>query len=110
MSPVSSNFQTATATECAAVCLMCPAPQAFDVLVAGGLGLRKTLSPQATRNLIRLGSKRAEALEVLTAQVAVLHNTLQVCPPLPPPPPLHVSASPHACQPHIAVIWPSLAN
>jgi len=49
---------------------MCPAPQAFDVLVAGGLGLRKTLSPQATRNLIRLGSKRAEALEVLTAQVA----------------------------------------
>jgi len=80
---------------------MCPAPQAFDVLVAGGLGLRKTLSPQATRNLIRLGSKRAEALEVLTAQVAELQNTLQVShpPPLSPPPLacLHLlSASLHA--------------
>ncbi len=65
---------------------MCPAPQLFDVLLAGGLGLRKTLSPQATRNLIRLGSKRAEALEVLTAQVADLQNTLQVSLPSPPPP------------------------
>ncbi|DBA81613.1 hypothetical protein WJX77_010729 [Trebouxia sp. C0004] len=46
-------------------------------LAEGGLGLRKALSPQATRNLIRSGSKRAEALEVLTAQVAELQNTLQ---------------------------------
>ena len=71
--------------------LMCPAPQVLDVLAAGGLGLRKALSPQATRNLIRLGSKRAEALEVLTAQVAELQNTLQVCPPPPSPPCLQVS-------------------
>ena len=70
---------------------MCPAPQVFDVLVAGGLGLRKALSPQATRNLIRLGSKRAEALEILTAQVAELQNTLQVSPPPPAPPCLLVS-------------------
>ncbi len=86
---------------------MCPAPQLFDVLLAGGLGLRKTLSPQATRNLIRLGSKRAEALEVLTAQVADLQNTLQVSLPSPPPPACvsHLlSASLHAYQPHIAVI------
>ncbi len=54
--------------------------------------MRKALSPQATRNLIRSGSKRAEALEVLTAQVAELQNTLQVR----PDPLLHVSLA--ACQ------------
>lgn len=40
--------------------------------------MRQALSPQATRNLIRSGSKRAEALESLTQQVAELQNTLQV--------------------------------
>lgn len=46
-------------------------------LAEGGRGLRQALSSQATRNLIRSGSKRAEALETLTAQVAELQNTLQ---------------------------------
>ncbi len=90
VSLVSSKLQAATATERAAVCLMCHGPPGLQlpaVLVAGGLGLRKALSPQATRNLIRSGSKRAEALEVLTAQVAELQNTLQVR----PNPLLHVS-------------------
>ena len=45
---------------------------------AGGRGLRNALTPQAQRALIRSGSKRAEALEALTAQVADLQNTLQV--------------------------------
>ena len=48
------------------------------LVCTGGRGLRQALSPQTTRNLIRSGSKRAEALETLTAQVAELQNTLQV--------------------------------
>lgn len=46
--------------------------------------MRQALSSQATRNLIRSGSKRAEALETLTAQVAELQNTLQVSMPCQP--------------------------
>lgn len=49
--------------------------------LAGGRGLRQALTPQAQRALIRSGSKRAEALEALTAQVADLQNTLQVSSP-----------------------------
>lgn len=48
------------------------------VMATGGRGLRSTLSPAATKNLIRSGSKRAEALEKLTGEVAELQNTLQV--------------------------------
>lgn len=56
---------------------------------AGGRGLRQALTPQAQRALIRSGSKRAEALEALTAQVAELQQNLQVSlpPPVPNPPP-----------------------
>ena len=49
--------------------------------LAGGRGLRQALTPQAQRALIRSGSKRAEALEALAAQVADLQNTLQVSSP-----------------------------
>ena len=65
---------------------------------AGGRGLRQSLTPQAQRALIRSGSKRAEALETLTAQVAELQHTLQVTPPslLQYPPVL--SDCDHACS------------
>lgn len=58
---------------CMSECFHC-----FWNWTAGGLGLRQALTVQAQRALIRSGSKRAEALEALTAQVADLQQTLQV--------------------------------
>lgn len=46
-------------------------------LAEGGRGLRQALTLQTQRALIRSGSKRAEALEALTVQVADLQQTLQ---------------------------------
>ena len=88
----------------------CTADAAVPILVmhgyasAGGRGLRQALTPQAQRALIRSGSKRAEALEALTAQVAELQQNLQVSssppaplfPPPPPPPPLNSPLDPAA--------------
>lgn len=53
-------------------------PLLSGIVTAGGLGLRQALTVQAQRALIRSGSKRAEALEALTVQVADLQQTLQV--------------------------------